>query len=75
MDTDWQPIETAPKSGMFLVYYPPQKITRDNHEFEIKDGEMSITCSLAMNLFKDMEDHKEWVATHWMPLPKPPEEV
>ncbi len=58
---EWQPIETAPKDGTPLL------IAFRNKEVAIapwsKSGPMEVTPQLDLG----------WTATHWMPLPEPPE--
>jgi hypothetical protein len=70
---NWQPIETAPKDGSsFLVFGIPVGEIHDDLTKEpvIGVGEWSygkIDCphADAYCVF--------WRATHWMPLPNPPE--
>ena len=58
---EWQPIETAPKDGAPLL------IAFRNKEVAIapwsKSGPMEVTPQFDLG----------WTATHWMPLPAPPE--
>ena len=58
---EWQPIETAPKDGTPLL------IAFRNKEVAIapwsKSGPMEVTPQFDLG----------WMATHWMPLPEPPE--
>jgi hypothetical protein len=55
--TDWQPIETAPKDGIWVLLYSPPggfSVARYWPSFGFRGG------------FWDGD------ATHWMPLPAPP---
>lgn len=58
----WQPIETAPKGGQFLVYLPDE-----HRKFQVmyRNGRMAavIGGAFAFDMTKP---------THWMPLPTPP---
>jgi hypothetical protein len=64
--SDWQPIETAPTDGAFvMLYWPTMSITRypvvgfnhgDEYGWELADD----------------RDYGEVIPTHWMPLPSPP---
>jgi hypothetical protein len=63
----WQPIDTAPKDGTWVLLYWP--MTRTNvvvggHFYCARDGE-EMWWSLPR-----VESSKE--PTHWMPLPAPP---
>jgi len=70
--TEWQPIETAPKDGTMIdllcsgtriadCYYEDCKITNKTWHYCYFDWEQeTVFCSNP---------------THWMPLPKPPEET
>jgi hypothetical protein len=60
----WQPIETAPENGQFLVYMP------ENTRQPIQVAKWSPTIKVIGNCFSfDMKP-----ATHWMPLPEFKEE-
>lgn len=63
---DWQTIETAPKLGKLLLWYPCYKFAQIGwwNEADKKfENEGELFC-------KD----KVYIApTHWMPLPEPPE--
>lgn len=61
--SEWQPIETAPEHGQFLVYMPDEpfnKIQAATFHANYK----VIGNHFAFDLTKP---------THWMPLPDPPE--
>lgn len=57
----WQPIETAPKEGIFLVYMPEEK--RPYQVANFHPNVNVIGNCFAFDLTKP---------THWMPLPQPP---
>ena len=59
--SEWQPIETAPKDGTYVLLYEPRN---DDHDYEIGFFECSEWFG---------PDHIYTIdATHWMPLPEPP---
>ena len=73
--TEWQPIETAPKDGTWILGYHPK--------------EWPIICWYMVCITDPMGNHYEHEAwhrmngagvsmfnspTHWMPLPEPPSE-
>ena len=59
--TTWQPIETAQKDGTMLrLYDPTYRHQGDGYHF----SDLGIWVSQAVEIHP----------THWMPLPKPPEE-
>ena len=56
----WRPIESAPKDVLLLLYAPPEKLYVDTHG---KRGAIRVSST------------RNWTwATHWRPLPAPPEE-
>jgi hypothetical protein len=60
--SNWQPIETCPTEGQFLVYMPDEptdKIQAANYHPNVK----VIGNHFAFDLTKP---------THWQPLPDPP---
>ena len=61
--TDWQPIETAPKDGTFLL------LALDDGDFPIVGGFDTeggkFSCARYGDAFYPQP-------THWMPLPSPP---
>jgi Protein of unknown function (DUF551) len=63
--SEWQPIETAPKDGSSFLAFVPIK----NHRLMI--------CRYNKHGFILDEAHQPapWPVSHWMPLPKPPEET
>ena len=65
---EWQPIETAPREGVILLGYAPfwrMEGTRRVYEGRWNEEQQTFT-SVNGFLIHD-------AATHWMPLPSPPE--
>lgn len=60
--SDWQPIETAPTEGRFLVYMP----TYNRNPIQVANYHLDVKVIGNMFAF-DMPP-----PTHWMPLPEPP---
>lgn len=58
---EWQPIETAPKKGEYLVYQPLKKHSRSSANDLVARVVPQSHAGLRL-------------ATHWMPLPNPPED-
>lgn len=56
---EWKPIDTAPPEGRLILYAPPENLYEHP---EGKDSEIVV---------RRKADYC-W-ATHWMPLPNPPE--
>lgn len=63
----WQPIETAPHNEAVLLYCPYR------HESNPERIEIGEATRGARNSFRGMSTYSAhaW-ATHWMPLPEPP---
>jgi Protein of unknown function (DUF551) len=59
---DWQPIETAPKDRPFLIYWQQSLI-----------GQPCVDI-VSWQEYQEILGYGEPPATHWMPLPDPPEE-
>jgi len=57
----WQPIDTAPKTGRFLVYVPI-----DKHRLVIA---MRGTGGIFLD---ERAQPMPWPPSHWMPLPEAP---
>jgi hypothetical protein len=55
---NWQPISTAPKDRRILLYYP----------------EPTNAPNIIIGYAGEHNGHKEITHTHWMELPKPPEQ-
>jgi len=74
--TDWQPIETAPKDGAWLLVFEPSDYPPNVHvvrwglpEYWGKSGDETwVTMAIGPN--PDTYNADE--ATHWMPLPNDP---
>ena len=56
---DWQPIETAPKTGVVIIVYAPGF-------FQTAAWTNGKWTNAANSWLEDV--------THWMPLPKPPKD-
>lgn len=70
---DWQPIETAPKDGTPILCYAPQRQAHWVSVYVVKwsdpdedDGTGWVEAA--------GEEWGRWNATHWMPLPAPPQD-
>lgn len=61
--SEWQPIETAPVDGLFLVYMPDEPPHSRFHVARWHPNAKVIGHVFAFDLTKP---------THWMPLPEPP---
>ena len=60
----WQPIETAPKDGGFILAYFPEGIGIEKVYFEEEAGQ-----------FETLRSEFNVKPTHWMPLSEPPKQV
>ena len=60
--SEWLPIESAPKDGTMILAWVP-------------DGRMMIWRAdlLWRGLSNRTPEHLQFPATHWMPLPSPPD--
>lgn len=79
--SEWQPIETAPKDGTsILVACAGEDIgmgaveitewcVMENYRWELVEGDTYRKVREAPTEFWDGNGHR---ATHWMPLPAPP---
>ncbi len=67
----WQPIKTAPKDGTQIVLFLEDKQCAIGEYVTQKDG------FAAWELFhtEDSAYYLSIRATHWMPLPEPPDEA
>lgn len=73
---EWQPIETAPKDGTWIMIFcpceefPTHDITHWVAKFGYCDPEHSLETA-----WVDQDDAvvmRQQEPTHWMPLPEPP---
>ena len=73
-DAKWQPIETAPKDGTKIDLWAKAWLPAfDRFEFmRFADCWWWNGDSMSNSDAKWMELHRDWHATHWMPLPSPP---
>jgi hypothetical protein len=60
---EWQPIETAPKNGDFLIFFTTGYISV---------GRLFSGKYLAADSFGASRKNMQPEPSHWMPLPKPP---
>ena len=65
----WQPIETAPKDGTWILVYKPFNLYGFDDSKWFVDKYIVRWADECWNI--SMED-KVAYPTHWMPLPKPP---
>jgi hypothetical protein len=63
-ETTWQPIETAPKEGCFLVWLSEPELGSYVHTMRAGRG-----ATIGTRFAHDCSGQP----THWMPLPPPPE--
>jgi hypothetical protein len=75
----WQPIETAPKDGIFLAYWPGYRTREWMHEYEPLDTYRDVEGQVLPAAMSHTGiyiignvAHPESKPTHWMPLPSPP---
>ena len=70
--TEWQPIETAPRDGTFVLLFGPDGIDMGKYEPWAAD------YGSGWERFRTAEYDNDGVMithpTHWMPLPPPPKE-
>ena len=63
----WQPIETAPENELVLLYCPETGCVSNKERVELDYASQGWRNEVANNM-----SYHSW-ATHWMPLPKPPQ--
>ena len=65
---EWQPIETAPKDSTAITIYSVNHGILHNYNLVVlpNDNKFYDPCNSGVICIRD--------ATHWMPLPEPPEE-
>lgn len=74
-DMEWQPIETAPRDGTYVLLYEPNlDIASGNKTFVGKFGRVKYDSYGSKGvIFEDLSTEPwDWYPTHWMPLPEPP---
>ena len=65
---EWQPIETAPRDGTFVLVCGPDGV--DKAQFRDWSFEPAWTRDYTASYENDLADVT--APTHWMPLPPPP---
>ena len=81
--SEWQPIETAPKDGSYVLVFIPESIQSTAAPKPLIEMARWVTESWDHwepdgrdKMFRVSEDCSHWSnyepATHWMPLPDPP---
>ena len=63
---EWQPIETAPKDGRWLIVFAEGATVPEVAKWGKIKGETGW-CDPDIDEFQPV-----WNVTHWMPLPAPP---
>jgi len=67
---NWQPIETAPKDGTEILVWCAQFKCAVVVAWTVS---VWVPCGGAWVGEENRSDTTEWPATHWMPLPEPPQ--
>ena len=70
----WQPIETAPKDGTWILVYEPHNYEPEVHivRWAESDGWPNGKTWLTEEYGGGPDGHSATDATHWMPLPDAP---
>ncbi|WP_315731715.1 MULTISPECIES: DUF551 domain-containing protein [unclassified Bradyrhizobium] len=82
-DSQWQPIETAPKDGAPILAYTPDGLNGPVQAvvyWYVHKGERFLETDIPEFYRREEWEHSWWEgagfspfrATHWMPLPAPP---
>lgn len=68
---DWQPIETAPKDGTHILVYPALMGVPLVASWKSKSDDFDY-----IGFWRNPMTEKAvpYMPTHWMPIPKPPQE-
>lgn len=83
MKSEWQPIETAPKDGTWvLVFSVSFGVLPCAARWEQSiEGWVNVEDEIRLRDADSLEEDdktadrcREWPLTHWMPLPEPPED-
>lgn len=61
--SEWRPIDTAPKDGAFFMAYRPR----------VKGPCVVFYEGSLPGMVCEPESGKTWIASHWIPLPDPPD--
>lgn len=83
---DWQPIETAPRDGTFILAWGPEPVSNPGYEARQTYWAFYGEGSMAKAAYDRDEGPSgswswsepcrgwvfSWHPTHWMPLPSPP---
>ena len=71
MNTEWQPIETAPKDGtiILLSFYYLNGVHPNKSFVAMTEWEKAIN---GYKILSNLEKDGTLKISHWMPLPKPP---
>lgn len=74
--SEWQPIETAPKDGTWMLVYEPSEYPPSVHVVRWGTREWTMGARqyawVTMALGPNPDTYDADDATHWMPLPNPP---
>jgi hypothetical protein len=75
--SEWQPIETAPRDGTWIIVAGTSKVDPDYNVLFSEYGDDAVGMSIAKWDARQWRD--QWddyygpdCPTHWMPLPEPP---
>lgn len=77
MSSEWQPIETAPKDGRMALVYRP--LARNSHDEPVAIKQLTggnnhcWDCTVPHGETPTNPTDGACHATHWMPLPEPPQ--
>lgn len=74
--SDWQPIETAPRDGTYVLLYNGEPMWAGCYECAAWFGEGETACWWSAggpNGGLEVSYVKDGDLTHWMPLPEPPQ--
>ena len=78
---NWQPIETAPKDGTWVMLYGKESWTEQDDKVQpIVVGFWNASSRYKEDwgwafCFWDSDWRSTFDATHWMPLPEPPQSL
>lgn len=72
MNDDWQPIETCPQEGLFLVHEDGAIRVMYRSRGEWEATAVAVDQWGASTADIKVRETGVYVPTHWMPLPAPP---